>query len=407
MRKLFCKACFTACLVAIALPFMGFAADEPQPVQPQNPAQVYFSKDKIEQLVAPIALYPDALIAQMLMASTYPAEIVQASKWLKGNPELRPEDMKSEMREKKWDTSVKSLITYPDVLYRMDSNLDWTKDLGDAVLSQQKDVLDAVQVMRAKAKQAGNLNSDNNQNVSVQPDNTQILPVNNDQVYVPAYNPSNVYGSGWGGDGGGSNCYYPGMNNYPGGPWAYNQNNLYGNCNWNNHNLYEDRNAFNRLYNNDPNFKQDVNNIRQDWQHNPDHRQGVPYNNQETNNRYAKQLEAEHSNLNQFRGYPQQTRASMPANQNIAQNFQRANLNTSPNVQNQGNQVSSYNQNQGRVNAFSGCSNQEMENAYRNRGANSRGTGTAHHSGSGSHAGGAGGHSSGGGHASGGGGAHR
>jgi hypothetical protein len=165
-----------------------------------------FPQDQVEQLVAPIALYPDALLAQVLMASTYPLDVVQAARWQKDNAEVKDEALEAAAAEEPWDPSVKTLLFFPDVLAYMNDNLDWTQDLGDAVLAQQDDVTDAVQLLRRDAKAAGNLQTTEQHRVEVEPaaagdaqaqvggETIIIQPADPQVVYVPSYNPSTAYG---------------------------------------------------------------------------------------------------------------------------------------------------------------------------------------------------------------------
>ena len=152
------------------------------------------SPQELQQLVAPIALYPDALVAQVLAASTYPTEIVEADRWLQNNSELKGQKLADEVDKQSWDPSVKALTQFPSVLENMDKNLSWTSSLGDAYASQQQDVMDAVQVMRQQARKAGHLNSNEQENVSTQDNTITIEPSVPDVVYVPAYDPWLVYG---------------------------------------------------------------------------------------------------------------------------------------------------------------------------------------------------------------------
>jgi Protein of unknown function (DUF3300) len=137
-----------------------------------------FKPEELEQLVAPIALYPDALLAQILMASTYPLEIVEAARWAKANPNLKDQALEDALQTQRWDPSVKSLTAFPQVLTMMNEKLDWTQKLGDAFLAQQKDVMDTVQQLRAKAQAQGNLKSTQQQKVVVeQPTGSQTTVV--------------------------------------------------------------------------------------------------------------------------------------------------------------------------------------------------------------------------------------
>src|ERR1700730_7690105 len=137
----------------------------------QSPAPaVQQSPQELQQLVAPIALYPDALVAQILAASTYPTEIVEADRWLQNHSELKGQNLADEVDKQSWDPSIKALTQFPSALENMDKNLSWTSSLGDAYASQEQDVMDAVQVLRQQARKAGHLNSNEQENVSTQGD---------------------------------------------------------------------------------------------------------------------------------------------------------------------------------------------------------------------------------------------
>ena len=153
---------------------------------------------ELEALVAPIALYPDTLLAEVLMASTYPLEVVQADRWLSENRNLTGDQLKSAVDRQKWDRSVKALVATPSVLTMMSTKIDWTQKLGDAVLAQEPDVVDAIQRLRSKAQANNKLITTKEQTVSVrQQDSRQYIaiePAVPETVYVPAYDPSAVYG---------------------------------------------------------------------------------------------------------------------------------------------------------------------------------------------------------------------
>lgn len=153
-----------------------------------------FPPEQIEQLVAPIALYPDALIAQMLMASTYPLDVVQANRWLGDHEGVEGDALQDAVDAEVWDDSVKALVFFPSVLGFMSDNLDWTQDLGDAVLAQQGDVTDAIQRLRGDADEAGTLASSEQQRVEHDGDTIIIQPAQPEVVYVPTYDPAKVYG---------------------------------------------------------------------------------------------------------------------------------------------------------------------------------------------------------------------
>ena len=157
------------------------------PVAKQTPEQV-------QQLVAPIALYPDALVSQVLAAATYPTEIVEADRWIQDHPNLNGKDLANAVDQQPWDPSIKALTQFPAVLANMDKNLSWTSALGETYVNQSQAVMDAVQAMRARAQAAGNLNSNQQVKVETQEKTIIIEPVQPEVVYVPAYNPWIVYG---------------------------------------------------------------------------------------------------------------------------------------------------------------------------------------------------------------------
>src|SRR5215470_15942753 len=159
-----------------------------------------FTPEQLDQMLAPIALYPDALLAQMLMAATYPLEIVEAARWSQAHPTLNGDAAVTAVKDMSWDVSVKSLTAFPQTLAMMNDKLDWTQRLGDAMIGQQKDVAESIQRLRAKAQAAGNLKSTPQQKVSTQaaPSGGSsaivIEPTNPELIYVPYYNPTVVYG---------------------------------------------------------------------------------------------------------------------------------------------------------------------------------------------------------------------
>ncbi len=152
------------------------------------------SADQLQQLVAPIALYPDSLVAQILAASTYPTQIVEAERWLQSNPGLQGQALADAVNQQPWDPSVKALVQFPSVLSNMDQNLSWTQSLGDAYYNQPQDVMNSIQVMREKARAAGNLNSTPQQVVTNNGPQIVIAPANPNIVYVPTYDPWLIYG---------------------------------------------------------------------------------------------------------------------------------------------------------------------------------------------------------------------
>jgi uncharacterized protein DUF3300 len=162
--------------------------------QPTDPGTIQ-PANELQQLVAPIALYPDALISQILAGATYPTEIVEADRWMQGHANLKGQELANEIDKQPWDPSVKALTQFPSVLANMDKNLSWTSSLGDAYANQPEDVMDAVQVMRARAQKAGNLKSNEQENVETQGNTIIIEPAEPEVVYIPTYDPWIVYGA--------------------------------------------------------------------------------------------------------------------------------------------------------------------------------------------------------------------
>jgi Protein of unknown function (DUF3300) len=160
----------------------------------EAPPYAQQTPEQLQRLVAPIALYPDSLVAQILAASTFPDEVVEADRWVQGHPDLKGDALAKAVNDQPWDPSVKALTAFPSVLGNMDKNLSWTSSLGDAYYNQQQDVMDAVQVMRKKAEAAGNLKSTPQQTVVNEGPEVEIQPADPDVVYVPAYDPWAVYG---------------------------------------------------------------------------------------------------------------------------------------------------------------------------------------------------------------------
>lgn len=200
--------------VQIALPgalVPVFAQDQQgqqQPQQQPQPQQPSLTQQQLQQLVAPIALYPDALLAQILTASTYPLEVTMAARWSEKNPNLKGPTLEDAMQKEPWDPSVKGLTSVPQVLAMMNEKLDWTNQLGEAFLAQPNDVQIAIQALRKQAETTGSLKSSKEQKVSRiaappstgyagPPDYIVIEPTEPDYIYVPVYDPLVVYGSGY------------------------------------------------------------------------------------------------------------------------------------------------------------------------------------------------------------------
>jgi hypothetical protein len=178
---------------AAALLFATWTANA-EPAAAPGPPYAQQTPEQLQQLVAPIALYPDALVAQILAASTFPDQVVIADRWVQAHPELKDEALAQAVDQQPWDPSIKAIAAFPSVLGNMDKNLSWTSTLGDAYYNQQQDVMSAVQVMRARAQTAGNLQSTPQQTVQGQDSDIVIQPADPNVVYVPAYDPWVVYG---------------------------------------------------------------------------------------------------------------------------------------------------------------------------------------------------------------------
>ncbi len=193
-------------LVASAPAGFALQTDQPAATAPVQAAQQ--TPEQLQQLVAPIALYPDALVAQILAAATYPDQVVEAERWMQQHPDLKDKQLGDEVNKQPWDPSVKALVEFPSVLANMDKNLSWTSSLGDAYVNQQQEVMDSIQVMRDRAQKAGNLNSTSQEKVSKQGKTIVIEPADPEVVYVPEYDPWLAYGEPIG--------IWPGWYSYPG-----------------------------------------------------------------------------------------------------------------------------------------------------------------------------------------------
>ena len=175
-----------------------YAQAAPQDSSAKDQTAGTIPNDQLDSLVAPIALYPDPLLAQVLAASTYPLELVQLQQWLSKHSDLKGEALTAAVQKEDWDPSVQAMSAFPDLVKQLIAGIKWTTDLGNAFLAQQSDVMDAVQRMRMKAKQAGNLKSSDQQTVETKVIETKtvvvIEPASTQVVYVPSYNPVVVYG---------------------------------------------------------------------------------------------------------------------------------------------------------------------------------------------------------------------
>jgi len=311
VRPLLAILCTLLLLPGDALAFAP-QSQAPPPSTPSTSQQAKIPPEQLDSLVAPIALYPDPLLAQVLAASTYPLEVVQLQQWLAKNPNLKDKALADAVSKESWDPSVQALAALPDVVKRLGDDIAWTTDLGNAFLAQEADVMDAVQRMRKKAVDKGTLKTTEQQKVETKVVETKTVIVveqaNPQVVYVPSYNPVVVYGP----------AYYPYPPiYYP--PWGYYAAGAaisFGvgvmmgafwsggwgwGCGWGGHNVY---------INNNNNFIRNSNINRGDfnrgnvnrgnrastrpagtgntnWSHNPQHRGGAPYRDQATANRFG------------------------------------------------------------------------------------------------------------------------
>ena len=277
-----------------------------------------FSNEELDQMLAPIALYPDSLLAQVLMASTYPADVAEAAKWTKANPKQQGDAAVKAVQSKPWDPSVQSLAAFPQVLTMMGEKPEDVQRLGDAFLADPARVMDRVQFMRKKAQEAGNLKTTEQQKVSTQTDNGQtaiiIEPAQPEKVYVPVYQPT-VYGSWW----------YPTYPPYYWAPPPYYyptggfvagvfwgaaivgiSNGLWGGCNWGRGDVDINVNRYNNI---NVNNKISGSGNRTNWNHNAANRKGVPYRDAKTRQQFDRNVGGA-ENRGDYRGRDTQRDAS-------------------------------------------------------------------------------------------------
>src|SRR6266568_514307 len=189
--KAFFEHAFRPLLVLLLSASVAFAQTPPAP------RRAAATQQELDQMLAPIALYPDSLLSQIFMASTYPLEVVEAARWSRGNPGLTGQQAVDAVEQKDWDASVKSLAAFPQVLAMMDQQIEWTARLGDVFIAKEPQVMETVQSLRQKAYAAGNLRSTEQAYVVQQGDAYAIEPASPEVVYVPYYDPRVAYGSWW------------------------------------------------------------------------------------------------------------------------------------------------------------------------------------------------------------------
>lgn len=270
--------------IMLFLVFMSLAMSSA--ISEEQTSGSVFKPEELEQILAPVALYPDSLLSQVLMASTYPLEVVQAQRWAEANKTLSGDALATELEKQTWDPSVKSLVNFPEVLTMMSEKIDWTQKLGDAFLAQQKEVMDTVQKLRTKAQTEGNLKTTEQQVVKVEQQTIIIEYANPKVVYVPTYDPVVIYGT-WPYPAYPPYYYYPptyapgrpllafGAGVAVGAAWGY----AWGNCNWHGGDVDIDINR-------NTNINQSIDRSKYatqyqggkgNWQHNPEHRKGAAY----------------------------------------------------------------------------------------------------------------------------------
>ena len=276
-----------------------------------------FSREQLDQMLAPIALYPDSLLVQVLMAATYPMEVVAADRWAAENRNLSGDQFAAALDQQDWDPSVKSLVNFPSVLGMMNQKLDWTERLGDAFLSQEDQVMDTIQQLRSKAQAHGMLQSTSQQRVETKGQIIAIETVNPQVIYVPVYDPFLVYGPWW-------YPAYPPYRYYPVGgvirgagisfglgiavgiPWGY----AWGGFGWSHHNV--EINVYrNANFNTHINRTVYVNRIggggHGTWQHDPVHRKGVAYRDHNVAQRFGQVPRGNPDARRDFRGHTPDT----------------------------------------------------------------------------------------------------
>ena len=287
----------------------------PLPIDPGPPAPDSFTTEQLEQLVAPIALYPDDLLAQILMSATYPLDVVEAARWVDENPDLEADALESALRQQPWDPSVKSLCGLPEVLGLMSEELTWTQDLGDAFLGQEADLMDAVQGMRHRAQDAGNLETTEEQVVTEEDDDTIGVESADDEViYVPTYYSTVVYG-GWRY----RHWYYPRFYRTP--PTAEHHHVRFsasvswgsarwGTCRWHRRNSsvfvnVKPYNAFVDRTGANPREERISahTGTRKRWKHEPEHRRGVAYRDPSVARQYGGSTERARVSNDRARGH--------------------------------------------------------------------------------------------------------
>ncbi|OGP62313.1 MAG: hypothetical protein A2169_06610 [Deltaproteobacteria bacterium RBG_13_47_9] len=364
LTKTYMRALALVIIVAFIAPAGVVAQDAEESAQPTK-----FSKEDLAQMLAPIALYPDSLLSQILMASTYPLEVVEADRWVEQNPSLQGDKLDDALKEKDWDVSVKSLCNFPKILKVMSDKLAQTAKLGDAFLAQEEDVMDMIQELRHKAQEAGNLKTTEQQKVVVQDQYIEIKPADSQMVYVPVYNPLYVYGPWW------YPAYPPYYWYYPGPfiasgiigfgfgvglgfgffPWS--------GFDWHHHGIHVDFDRTRR-------FHRDHFDGRETgwhtWRHSPEHRRGVVYRDRATSQHFGQSPAISREARRGARGYGEKFGWDTQTRGSFQGNVERGNLQRGETGRFETRRSTS------RENAFGGAGNGNFERRASDRGFSSR-----------------------------------
>jgi hypothetical protein len=277
-----------------------------------------YSQEELDRMLAPVALYPDNLLSQFLMAATYPLEVVEADRWLKKNQGLTADQLDAALQEKSWDVSVKSLCHFPNVLAMMSDKLTLTNDMGNAFLNQQEQVMNTIQNLRAKAQAQGNLASTDKQKVVVQEGDISIEPATPDVVYVPAYDPCWVYGPWWY-----SSCappwfWYPGIvigaGFFFGPPFFIGPLDFWCGFRWHSREIFVNVNKTFAVHR--PGISRMHGGVEV-WQHNPAHRRGIAYSSPVTARRFGQIGRPGVEARREFRGFTPGTRGPEAGRMNV------------------------------------------------------------------------------------------
>lgn len=383
-----------AVLILPGITFLSAMQEPPAATSPSQDARL--SNEQLDSLVAPIALYPDPLLSQTLVACTYPLEIVQLQQWLEKNKGLKDKALTDAVMKQNWDPSIQAMAEFPDLVNQLAENIRWTDQLGNAFLAQQSDVMDSVQRLRAKAVDKGALKTSEQQKVETKIVESKTVvvvePASPEVVYVPSYDPMVVWGapyypyppmaypaypaggmllsfgagvavaSAWGHGGWGWNCGWGGNNNI-----NINRNNAFVN-NYNSQRV----NAANRY-----------GGANNNWQHNPQHRGGAPYGNQATAQRYGGTARGD--TMGQRQTAARQSQGQLGGRPGTGSDFTRAGGSGAAPSLNRGagggggervgnRQVSSGNMGSRNSSAFSGASSRSAAQASSMRGASSMGS---------------------------------